>query len=57
MNALAGCRINLKFRLAPQVPSRRAVDEELGDCVWGCVACADTRTAGGGANGREWERA
>lgn len=53
MDMLAVGRISLEFRLAPQVPSRRAMDEELG----GCVRCADTHTAGGGAKGREWEHA
>lgn len=33
------------------------MDEELKGCVSGYIACADTCTAGGGADGREWERA
>lgn len=55
MDTLAGCRVGLKFRLAPQVPSRCAMDEELWVCVLGCVTCADTCTAGGDANGRAQE--
>jgi len=55
MDAPAGGRTSLKFRLAPQVPTRRAVDEDLGGCVLGYIVCADTCAAGDGANGREQE--